>query len=312
VLTPRIFELLKTSAKQCQSLSEESAGRLYRKLIRQCPEIVPLFEILIELGDSTSAEMIMGVAVLSGSPDLLNIVKSFAEGRRGSDSLRLHALRLVQQAEEGTGGPVPFWSNGERTDVSMTNYVIYTEPVPSQIRPKAQAAFESAMKCFNQGKYREAQRLLEHAIDLEPNDPSLRNNLAAVLASLGQEEESVRQIEQLHQRFPDYLFARCNLASRHARNGDTEEAKKLVEPILKIERLHLTEFTALCTAEIEIWEAEKNVDAVEIWTNMLRQVAPEHPMLHRQAANSLSKLVSPKFLKELHKLMAAEGISTKS
>jgi hypothetical protein len=53
----------------------------------------------------------------------------------------------------------------------------------------------------------------------------------------------------------------------------------LLEPLLKIRRLHFTEFAALCAAEVQVALAEGNQEAARGWLGLWERGYPDHPQL---------------------------------
>ena len=82
-------------------------------------------------------------------------------------------------------------------------------------------------------------------------------------------------VREIHRRWPDYTFARCTLARVAADKGSTDEARDLVKPVLSLDALHVTEFTALCGAMCAINLQEYQWDEVERWIAYWREADPE-------------------------------------
>jgi hypothetical protein len=53
----------------------------------------------------------------------------------------------------------------------------------------------------------------------------------------------------------------------------------LVKPLLQRKRLHVTEFSSLCGAQIEIAIARRNRESARGWIQMWESVAPDDPNL---------------------------------
>lgn len=65
------------------------------------------------------------------------------------------------------------------------------------VRPQADVYNELASMVHKQGRSSEALAIMEKAIALEPNSDKYRNNLAAILVSLGRSDEAVQQLAQV-------------------------------------------------------------------------------------------------------------------
>lgn len=62
-----------------------------------------------------------------------------------------------------------------------------------------------------------------------------------------------------------------------AEKGEIERAKELIDPLFTRKRFHFGEFSALCSAQIQLSLAEGNREAAESWLDMMKQVVPDDP-----------------------------------
>jgi len=138
-----------------------------------------------------------------------------------------------------------------------------------------------AMQALRDGDFIEAERLLKQALEIEPDQPDLLNNLAAAYDRQGRTVESRALLRQIHEQHPDYLFARMGLARLHVQNGQLAEARALLEPLWTKKRWHFSEYASFCGAQIELLLAEGNREAALSWLDMWADVNPDHPDLHR-------------------------------
>ena len=77
---------------------------------------------------------------------------------------------------------------------------------------------------FFQGRYHEAARYFQQALEQLPGHASLRNNLAESLKRAGEEERALQIWQTLVHEQPDYAVARYNLAALHVRRQDGQAA----------------------------------------------------------------------------------------
>jgi hypothetical protein len=61
--------------------------------------------------------------------------------------------------------------------------------------------------------------------------------------------------------------------------GDYEQAEAYLTPLRSRARLHVTEFTALCSAYVQLFQARGKYDAAERWLEMWEQIDPDNPQL---------------------------------
>jgi hypothetical protein len=95
----------------------------------------------------------------------------------------------------------------------------------------------------------------------------------------GRTEEALNLLAEIRRRFPDYFFGVTNEAMNLARDGKPDEAEELLKPLLQRKRLHVTEFTSLCGAQVEIAIARRNRESALSWIQMWESVLPDDPNL---------------------------------
>ena len=66
------------------------------------------------------------------------------------------------------------------------------------------------------------------------------------------------------------------MARRLAQEKRFEEARTLLDPLLRLTELHITEFRAMVMAEMELALAEKRSDVARSWLNMWRNLEEDH------------------------------------
>jgi tetratricopeptide (TPR) repeat protein len=167
-------------------------------------------------------------------------------------------------------------SGGDIRQLRLMNIELHGEPI-KKLNPKVEAFLRRSLDLLRAGKGAEAEALLNQALEIEPNDPALLNNLGQAYDLQGQWRKAEDLAYEIHERFPDYLFGRTNLATILAGEGEIERAKELIEPLFSRKSLHFGEFSALCSAQIQLSLAEGNREAAESWLDMMKQVIPDDP-----------------------------------
>jgi tetratricopeptide (TPR) repeat protein len=257
---------------------EEGVGRAARHFLRKHPEIVAVVPILLERGDERGRELALLLARTANTPELLEALKDFALSQHGPDQLRMEAAQVASQAGLLPPGPMRQWLEGEWREVLTMGFEIHGEPL-IQYSPQVERWVQEASSALYEGDGLRAERALALALADDPEETSLLNNLAVAFRLQGRDEEADALIRQIHERHPDYLFARTGLAERHIERGELEEARQLLEPLTRRERMHYSEFDAFCGAYIQLYLAEDNVDAARSWFAMWKEVDPENPKL---------------------------------
>jgi hypothetical protein len=121
--------------------------------------------------------------------------------------------------------------------------------------------------------------------------PATMNWLSAAYQRIGDHQKSDSMVKLCHQRHPDYLFARTNLAAIHLQNGDTAQADAVMQHKWDLKLMyphrdvfHVTEFTAMSYVAIDYFMQTGNRDAAELILDAMVKLAPDH-----EATKSLQK-----------------------
>lgn len=239
---------------------------------------------ILERGGPEGQTFLVSVAEHMHHPELIAAIKDFALGQNGTDQLRtqaaMHAVKAGVLGKEN----VRMWQGGQWREIMLMAYEIYNEPEKSKHSKKVASWLEQSVLLLREqskAAAQEAEELLQKAIAAEPEAPDVMFNLAAAQLYLGRELEAKALIHQVHERFPDYLFARTTLAKFHTQNRDFEAAEALLAPLRKLDRFHATEFDALMDAQIELEVAKKNYQGAQTWIDMWAGAAPHHPQIAR-------------------------------
>jgi tetratricopeptide (TPR) repeat protein len=249
---------------------EQGVGRF----VRDHPEMVALVPHLLDRGDPPGRTLALQMARSLNTPELLEALRVFALSQRGPDAARMDAAQTVSAAGLLPPGALRFWSQGEWREVMLSAYEIYTEPEEGH-SPRVVELLEQAQEQLRQRDTKQAESLLQQALVIDPDARAVQQTLAAAYVLQGREAEAEALANKLHQQDPDYLFARVLLAQIYIPRGETERAKALVEPLLSRKRLHISEFAALCAAQIQFYLAEGDREAAHSWLQMWENVDPE-------------------------------------
>jgi tetratricopeptide (TPR) repeat protein len=247
---------------------------------RRHPEITHLIPYLLERGDPIGRDFAIKLASVIKTPEMLAALRDFALSQRGSDQMRLQAAQAAAQADLlPNGAAVRLWMKGEWQEIMLLGFEIFTEPEGERLPFRAERLVAEAMEEIKYGDPAKGERLIKQAIEMKPDHPTLLNNLAAAYGRQGKDTECRNLIAEIRQQFPDYFFGITNEAMTLARDGKPDEAEALVKPLLGRKRLHITEYAALCGAQIEIALARKNREMAQSWIQMWESADPDNPNL---------------------------------
>jgi tetratricopeptide (TPR) repeat protein len=173
---------------------------------------------------------------------------------------------------------VPMWINGQQTEIFSMGFEITDEPAPVEgISEAVLDKHELAYDLLMNDEPEAAEPLLQEIIAEEPGFPSAYNQLAVAYQMQGQSEKARALIEETHARFPDYFFARVALARLLAQEKEIGAARQLLEPLTRLQKLHISEFRALAQAEMDIALADNRPEAARRWLEIWEQVDEGNP-----------------------------------
>jgi tetratricopeptide (TPR) repeat protein len=269
-----LIEAFKTPGK-----NDKMQARLVCQFLEDHPEIIQVIPILLERSDAKAVEFVIALTGLSSNPELLEAVKQFALGQRGSDQLRMRAAQLACEKDLLPAGEIRMWMQGEWTDSLLIAMEITGEPVKSKLSGQAQKLFIKALYCLHDNNGVEAETLLNQVRNVAPNEPAVLNNLAMAYKLQKRQEEYRQLAQQIHEQYPDYFFGCINMAEIYLERGETEKARNLLMPLLQRKKVHVSEMAALCALEIELELKAGRRNMARTWFDLCEKVYPDHPNL---------------------------------
>ena len=242
-------------------------------LTGEFPAIATLIPALLDRGDPMGREMAMRLATADGSPAMLDALQQFALGSRGPDKMRHEALCNLCREGRLDAGPHRFFYRGEWTEVKLLMAEISWEPV--KCAPELRELFDTGADALNRDDFALAEESFNTILDKEPDNCIAAYNQCVVW--LKRDGKSGRQraqarLEELHERFPDYAFARLSLAQFAAMDGDFERAATLIGPMYDRKQLLASEATALFTTQIQIAIARGEFGSAEQTLSLLADI----------------------------------------
>jgi tetratricopeptide (TPR) repeat protein len=271
------------SAQVMRQKSEPALASAMRRYLQKRPQVAALVPILLDRGDPQAREFALMVARVAQTPELAAALRDFALGQRGPDSLRHQAAQAADNAGLMPDRRARLWAKGKWQDITLMGFEIVGEP-EQPFDPKVEPLARKAVEALHAGQPKEAELLLREALALEPDSPSLLNNLALAYGEQSRTAEAEALVRATHLRHPDYLFARLALARIHLRDGELDAADELITPLFMRRRLHYSEATALFAARVDLELARGNDEAARSWLDMWSNIDPDSPEVARYRA----------------------------
>ncbi len=240
-----------------------------------CPTVAALIPALLDRGDPLGRAMALRVAADDGSPAMLDALQRFAFGVRGPDEMRHEALGILGRAGRVDAGPHRFYSRGKWTEIKLFMAEINWE-ARKCASPRVQELVETGTEAMRNGDFALAEESFQRILAEEPDNCCAAYNLCVVWlerdGKVGRRRAQAG-LEEIHEQFPDYLFAPISLAQFAAMDGDLDRAGELLAPILNVKKLHASEAIALFTAHAQIAVKRREFDAAEQSWALLAQIA---------------------------------------
>lgn len=276
-------QLLEKYLGRATRLNDNEILQAMNGLLAERPYLPQLFPHILERGDRAAREFVVTFIRVLHTPELVPILYTFAQSPYGPDALRLDASQIVSRHQPSLlpeNRQMPMWIKGKQTEIFQLGFEISDEPelwdgVSHEILDKYAETYDLLVA----GESDAAEPLLHEIIAAAPHFYSAYNQLAVVYERQGRRQEARALVEDTHARFPDYLFARAALSQFLAQDGRIEEAREMIAPLLRLTRLHISEFKALARAQMGIALADNQPDAARAWLEMWRDVDEDDPEL---------------------------------
>ncbi len=278
----RLFQRFTSLADEAQVGRREVRRRIAEFLGRH-PVAVRVMIPLAEMGDPFGREYCLRLAEFVEDEQVLARLKDFALGPKGTDQVRLEMVRVLQKKGVIPPGLVRMWERGEPLEVLTAEIEIYTD-AESDAGTKVQRLVNKGVPLLRRGQAARAEEIFRQALVLEPDQPTVLQNLAVSIGMQGRGEEARKLFYQIHEKHPDYLFARTSVAMDQAKEGNLEKARELVWPIFQRKRFHRSEFATVCGTMAQILALEGKLEGARHWIALLKRLDPGNPGIPRVEA----------------------------
>jgi tetratricopeptide (TPR) repeat protein len=198
--------------------------------------------------------------------------------------------------------------------IRTASYEISDEPMPGpayeRLPEPVKDQLENLYHEVLTRKPKKALSILEPLIEQHPDVPSLYNYLYVAYQGLGDRTNAQRVLQEMLERFPDYLFARITHANDCLQRGEAEKVPEIFEGKydLKLlyperERFHLSEVLSFCAVMAWYFHTQGNHRRAETYYEMMRQLDPTH-----RSTRFIKRLLHPSWLRRwLRRLLSRES-----
>jgi tetratricopeptide (TPR) repeat protein len=289
-------ELTSVVERAAKNKNEDKFQPAVRRFIDTRPEILQLASLILERGEKGAKEFVITVADISGHEKLLAVLKEFAFGQAGSDEMRMQAAQILSKHNAAPSGTVKLWLEGEWREIMLLGFEITPEPTfEIPLKPRALQLYTQAIEALREENWALAEKCLREALVLQPEVPSLLNNLALALSMQGKKEEGDALLKHISQDFPDYFFGQMSLARLSIHEKDYEKADAILRHWMETKKkFHFSEYNIFCKTWIDLLIAEDKLKEAFSWFEMLEQSEPDDPDLeyYKQHLELIQKIES--------------------
>jgi Flp pilus assembly protein TadD len=160
----------------------------------------------------------------------------------------------------------------------LKKFEITDEPEDRRYSPEVQELLGQVGEAMQGKRLDQAEEICRRILEQDPGCGTAYSILAIICSIRGDKVETRRHLEKSLEIDPDYPLVRCNLALLYLDDGKVEEAEKLVVPLLERQKLTQSELIAYNVAMALIQLHRGNLGAVEKAAEFLLEVAPEDPL----------------------------------
>jgi tetratricopeptide (TPR) repeat protein len=276
VTPPMVRDLGTQLAPALQGGGDESITPATRSYLERHPAIARLVPLWLDRGDPQAREMGLLLAQFAKTPEQLEALRDFALGQRGPDRMRHKAATIASEAGLIPSGDVRMWLQGEWREVMLFGFELDDEPI-SELAPGIEPLLEQALEALRQGTGAEAEPLLRQALEIDPDEPSVLNNLAIAYEQQGRKEEADAVVRQVFEQHPENVVSRSAMSRLLVQQGELDQAETLLRPLFEQKRFHPAAFGAFCNVQIELYLARGRRESALSWLGMWADVDPDQP-----------------------------------
>ncbi|HET7863185.1 MAG TPA: hypothetical protein VFL86_02160 [Burkholderiaceae bacterium] len=268
------LEGLRTLATQAQQLKSPAAAQAamdarFDAHFGTCDAHVDYLDRAVTLGDAPTREMAREVLMQRarhGDAAALAALQASLKYPAGPDTERGAVLAwLLEHGLIQPRSTVEIWQKGGLRRISPGRTKVHSAQGPSPFPPEGDALNRRVIEAIHRGALHDALDLAQRLQRLYPQQPMPLTHLAAIKEALRHPDAEVTDLyRQAHALDPSYLFARCGLAGRLAAQGQTEEARALIDGLLEQrQEMHFSEFRSLTQAQRALAVADGDLKAIQ-------------------------------------------------
>lgn len=184
---------------------------------------------------------------------------------------RIQALEILDQNEK-----IDYWTGESVSELKSFGFAITREPVNDPLSDIDQDYYDDAIAWMKDGKLAKARKMLEELSEKNPDDVTLKGNIASSWLNEDR-EKGIAKFESLLKESPDYLFARCMLAENLIDEDQLDAANKLMKDALDgVNEVHVHNVIQVYGVSAYLRAAEGDEESAESYLEFVEKIV-EYP-----------------------------------
>ncbi|MEM8611301.1 MAG: tetratricopeptide repeat protein [Cyanobacteria bacterium P01_H01_bin.105] len=251
-------------------------------LLTDYPFISQLVPVWLKRGSPRARMLAMIIAKSSPTAVHISAVNEFVAGTYGSASQRYHLASYLAQQQQLTATQI--WLHGEwHENLPLVAYEIVPEPAVIQSL-EAEKLLNKALKkiALESSKAAEtAEIYLKQALDIEPHNPVLLNNLALAYTHQERLAESRQLTQQIVDNHPEDVDSRIALAQLYLQEENLEAAETVLSQLLWRSKFTEDELVSVMLTRSRLLMLQGQEDMAHLWFQEVLPMVKEHPLLRQ-------------------------------
>ncbi|MBX2862814.1 MAG: tetratricopeptide repeat protein [Leptolyngbyaceae cyanobacterium MAG.088] len=251
-------------------------------LLADYPFISQLVPVWLKRGSPRARMLAMIIAKSRPNQLHLAAINDFVSSAHGSDSQRYHMASYLAQHHQLTA--TKLWLCGEwHSEPPLVNYKIVPEPAFVQ-SSEAEELLNKALKKIALESFKAAETAetyLRQALEIEPNNPILLNNLALAYTHQERLVESRQLTQQIIEEHPEDVASRVAIAQLYLQEENLDAAETVLTQLLQRTRFTQDDLVSVMLTRSRLLMLQGKEDMARLWFQEILPWVKEHPLLRQ-------------------------------
>lgn len=263
----------------------ELGQRAMMALLERAPTFMPALLASLWHAEDLAAARAVDILLVIGTPEAIDALRVFVGGRLGRDEVRLHAaIGLRDDGHLGESSVLALWQEDQFVQLSPPRYELL-DPAASPHAPYPVAVrklMERALASHEEGDLAAAAATYERVLALDNSLAEAEQHLGLIKLLTGDRDGAEPHFQRAFELDPEFVLARCTLASLRVGQRRFDEARQLLVPLVDRLAFQPADLTAFLFTTAELAAAEGDAPRARAQLRLLVAYVPDHePALMR-------------------------------